>query len=121
MPIALQDAYDIIHRAILQLGPKREISDPVSCTGEASIEAARFALEQIQTGLVRQIDSFDPETTAPYIPQTTGHVGVRLMYVPISEDDFDQILHLTKQLGETGPEMVASRIISTWVKDNPLD
>lgn len=121
MAISLQDAYETLHRAILALGPKRDVSGPVSCTGEASIEAARLTLEQIQTALLRQIDSFDPEVTAPYIPQAPGHVGVRLLYVPISEEDFDQIVHLTKELGETGPEMVASRIISTWVKDNPLD
>lgn len=121
MAIPLEDAYDVLHEAILLLGPKRDVSGPVNCSGELALEAARTALEKIQTGLVQQIDRFDPDLTAPYLPPDPDHVDVTVVFVPMLKEHFELIKRLTKHLGESSPEMMAARIITTWVQDNRPD
>lgn len=55
--LALEEAYEIIHAAIIALGPKYDQGDRmVTCMGWNKVEEARECLEGIQRDLLRQID-----------------------------------------------------------------
>ncbi len=66
-------------------------------------------------------DRLDPDLTAPYLPPDPDHVDVAVVIVPMLKEHFELIKRLTKQVGETSPEMMAARIITTWVRDNRPD
>jgi hypothetical protein len=62
MCIALEDAYETLHKALLQLGPTKKGS---FCVGETALNDAREALEMLQRSIVAHQEGIHaPEMTS---------------------------------------------------------
>lgn len=112
MAIALEDAYEVLHRAILALGPERK---PSNCLGENTLIAARHALYTLQTALVFQLELMDPDNPLK-IDRSSDRIVT--LSVPMTPEHLEAIKRHGKAIGEETPEMTASRIIVTWLDEN---
>ena len=115
MGLALEDAYEILHKAILALGPERKTS---ICYGENTLVVARQALYALQTAIIYQLELLDPEYPLKIDRSPQRVVSLT---VPVTAEHLESIKRLGTHFGETQPEMTAAKIILTWLDENRQD
>lgn len=103
MALSLEEAYEILHLAIQQLGPTRPRSD---CPGETAVETARTAITALQLALLVKMDGIDVKEPA-----------VSVLRVPMQAATLEAITRLARTAGEETPELTAARILETWLRD----
>ena len=106
-PLTLEEAYQRLHDAILVLGKKGPDS-----FGETTVEAARRGLATLQLALLVKMDGIDPSTLQK--PS-----DVHMLHVPLTREAAAILKEISDPEEDRGlPEMVASRVILTWLRQN---